>query len=453
MNCISTGVFDLFKVGPGPSSSHTIGPMRAANDFVSRISALPLPDGTGRIEVELFGSLAQTGRGHGTDRAAAAGLLGERPESCDVERFAALLRDPKEVYRVALDNGEARFSAASIRFRSDRSGFPFSNTLRFRLLAEDGSELHSEVYYSVGGGFIRREGEEEPVPPDVPYRYRDIQSFRRLLTKYNLSPVELLLANESALTGRTPEEIRAELRNILNHMHEAVRRGLDASGLLPGPIRLERRARAVYEAAQLREDPGERQILLLDAFSLAAAEENAAGHLVVTAPTSGSAGLIPGVIESLRTCHGIGEDALCDGLLIAGLIAFVARHNASISGAEVGCQGEIGVASAMAAALIAFVSGDGFDRVECAAEIALEHHLGLSCDPVEGYVQIPCIERNAVGAVTAWNARLLASAFDPAKQKVGFDEVLAAMYQTGRCMSADFKETARGGLAVCTLCC
>lgn len=451
MNCISTSVFDIYKIGPGPSSSHTIGPMRAANDFLARLPGRLPAEASGRIEVELFGSLALTGRGHGTDRAVAAGLLGERPESCDIDRIAALLRNPGEEYCVPPEYGDIRFSGASIRFIPDRSEFPFSNTLRFRLLDRDGAELLREVYYSVGGGFIRREGEEPPPAPDVPYRYRDFHSFRRLMEKYRLTPVELLTANESALTGRTGQEIRQELRGILDRMGDAVRRGLEATGPLPGPIRLERRAAAVLEAAGRSGSP-DGQFLLLDAFSLAAAEENAAGHLVVTAPTSGSAGLLPGVIEYLRRSRRIGEETLCDGLLVAALVAFVARHNASISGAEVGCQGEIGVASAMAAALLAAANGDGFDRIECAAEIALEHHLGLSCDPVDGYVQIPCIERNAVGAVTAWNAWLLASAGDPAKQKVSFDEALAAMYQTGRSMSPDFKETSRGGLAVCTLC-
>ena len=453
MNCISTSVFDIYKVGPGPSSSHTIGPMRAANDFLKRLPGRLPAEASGRIEAELFGSLALTGRGHGTDRAVAAGLLGEQPENCNIDRLAELLREPGREYRLPPECGDIRFSAASIRFIPDRSEFPFSNTLRFRLLSQDGAELFREVYYSVGGGFIRRAGEEQPPAPDVPYRYRDFHSFRRLMEKYRLTPVELLTANESALTGKTGQEIRRELRGILDRMGDAVRRGLETTGLLPGPIRLERRARTVLEAARRRSRPDEQSLLQLDAFSLAAAEENAAGHLVVTAPTSGSAGLLPGVIEYLRRSRRIGDETLCDGLLVAALVAFVARHNASISGAEVGCQGEIGVASAMAAALLATVNGEDFDRIECAAEIALEHHLGLSCDPVDGYVQIPCIERNAVGAVTAWNAWLLASAGDPAKQKVGFDEALAAMYQTGRSMNPDFKETSRGGLAVCTLCC
>ena len=310
MNCISTSVFDIYKVGPGPSSSHTIGPMRAANDFLKRLPGRLPAEASGRIEAELFGSLALTGRGHGTDRAVAAGLLGERPENCDIDRLAALLRDPGQEYYVPAECGDIRFSAASIRFIPDRSEFPFSNTLRFRLLSQDGAELFREVYYSVGGGFIRRAGEEQPPAPDVPYRYRDFHSFRRLMEKYCLTPVELLTANESALTGKTEVEIRRELRGILNRMGDAVRRGLETTGLLPGPIRLERRARTVLEAARRRSRPDEQSLLQLDAFSLAAAEENAAGHLVVTAPTSGSAGLLPGVIEYLRRSRRIGEETL-----------------------------------------------------------------------------------------------------------------------------------------------
>ncbi len=266
-----------------------------------------------------------------------------------------------------------------------------------------------------------------------------------------MSPREVILANESALSGLSEAEIYAKLEVLLNVMCEAVERGLKAEGVLPGPIRLQRRAAAVYAKAMAR-IPEERFLVLLDAFSLAAAEENAAGHRVVTAPTSGSAGLMPGVVYFLRNIRGVETRKLLDGMLIAALIAMIAKHNASISGAEVGCQGEIGVAAAMTAGLLAEVNGCSFAAVGCAAEIALEHHLGLSCDPVDGYVQIPCIERNAVGAVTAFNAALIASVSDPARQKVSFDEVIEAMLQTGKCMSPAFKETSRGGLAACTLC-
>lgn len=453
MNCIQTSLFDIFKVGPGPSSSHTIGPMKAGCDFLSRLAALPSDtlDRAHHLEAELFGSLALTGKGHGTDRAVGMGLLGEHPETCPVDELSEMFTDPDTVYTAHFAGRTAVFSRKSIRFNTGKNHFPFSNTLVFRLFSEENEKLAEETYYSVGGGFIQREGDAPPELNPVPYRYRNFDSFVRLTEKYSMTPREVILANESALTGLSEAEICRKLGSLLDVMCEAVERGLKAEGVLPGPIRLQRRAATVYAKAMVR-IPEERFLVLLDAFSLAAAEENAAGHRVVTAPTSGSAGLMPGVLYFLRRVRGVGTGKLLDGMLIAGLIAMIAKHNASISGAEVGCQGEIGVAAAMTAGLLAEVNGCSFAAVGCAAEIALEHHLGLSCDPVDGYVQIPCIERNAVGAVTAFNAALIASVSDPSRQKVSFDEVLEAMLQTGKCMSPAFKETSRGGLAACTLC-
>lgn len=454
MNCIATSLFDIFKIGPGPSSSHTIGPMRAGADFLKRLASLPAGQlsAAHHIEVELFGSLALTGKGHGTDRAVAAGLLGERPETCDVERLGTLLADPEKIYTASFGPYLATFTKQSIRFHAGKHDFPYSNTLAFRLFSETDELLAGEIYYSVGGGFLLREGDTVPEGKPVPYRYRNFESFRRLTEKYGMTPAEIILENEAALSGLSTEEIRARLSTVIEAMCDSVRRGLDASGVLPGPIRLSRRAAEVYRRAMSPDTDDTRFLLLLDAFALAAAEENAAGHLVVTAPTSGSAGLLPGIVYFLRGIRGVRMEKLIGGMLIAGLIAMIARRNASISGAEVGCQGEIGVAAAMSAGFLAAVHGYSLDVIGCAAEIALEHHLGLSCDPVDGYVQIPCIERNAVGAVTAWNAYMIASVSNPDKQKVGFDEVLEAMLQTGRCMSPAFKETALGGLAVCTLC-
>lgn len=453
MNCIQTSLFDIFKVGPGPSSSHTIGPMKAGCDFLSRLAALPADtlDRAHHLEAELFGSLALTGKGHGTDRAVGMGLLGEHPETCPVEELSEMFSDPDTVYTARFAGRTAAFSKKSIRFNTGKNHFPFSNTLVFRLFSEENEKLAEETYYSVGGGFIQREGDAPQEVNPVPYRYRNFDSFVRLTEKYSMSPRDVILANENALSGLSEAEIYAKLESLLNVMCEAVERGLKAEGVLPGPIRLQRRAATVYAKAMAR-IPEERFLVLLDAFSLAAAEENAAGHRVVTAPTSGSAGLMPGVLYFLRRVRGVETKKLLDGMLIAGLIAMIAKHNASISGAEVGCQGEIGVAAAMTAGLLAEVNGCSFAGVGCAAEIALEHHLGLSCDPVDGYVQIPCIERNAVGAVTAFNAALIASVSDPSRQKVSFDEVLEAMLQTGKCMSPAFKETSRGGLAACTLC-
>ena len=451
---ISTSVFELFKIGPGPSSSHTIGPMRAAADFRSRLLTLApeaLARGT-RIELAFFGSLADTGRGHGSDRAAAAGLMGDTPDRCDTGRLAGLLAEGSSC-DVELNGRVIAFSAADILWNRGEHEYPFQNTMRLRLFDAAGSVLLEEVYYSVGGGFIQRAGTAAEDPPIVPYRYRNMDGFKLLVLKYGQLPVRLLMANEIAAGGHASEaEVNVRLDRIIDTMLAAVDRGLRTEGLLPGPIGLARRAGQVYARAQAGCHGHDRFLMELNAFALAVAEENAAGNLVVTAPTSGSAGLIPGVLYHLERRRRMSRALLREGLLMAALIGFIARHNASISGAEVGCQGEIGVASAMAAALLAHVHGCSLPLIESAAEIALEHHLGMTCDPIEGYVQIPCIERNAVGAVTAYNAYLLASVSDPDKRKVSFDEVVAAMLLTGREMSATLKETSRGGLALCSLC-
>lgn len=450
INTIKTGLFELYKIGPGPSSSHTIAPMRAAGDFLRQIERR-YPSGIrGRIEVELFGSLALTGPGHGTARAIAAGLLGAHPEDCDTNWLNALFRNPSRRFRAAVSGSSLDFTASDIRFSTEAP--EQGNVMRLALLDLSGRELFAERYFSPGGGFVRREGESDRVLPDPPYPYCDFLSFRTLAEAAGLSPEALLSANETALTGRSKEEIRGRLQEILDVMHDAVRRGLEARGELPGPLHLARRAGEIFDAARRESDSASRMILFLDAFSIAGAEENAAGGRVVTAPTSGSAGILPGMIEYLRRFHGIREAKLRDGLLLAGVIGFVAQHNGSISGADVGCQGEIGVAAAMAAGLAVAALGGNLRQVEAAAETALEHHLGLSCDPVGGYVQIPCIERNAAGTVAAWNACRLALCDDFRRRKVSFDAVLTAMVQTGRGMDAAFKETARGGLALCIPC-
>ncbi len=451
---ITTSVFEIFKPGPGPSSSHTIGPMRAAADFLERLCALDPAAAAraARFELGFYGSLAATGKGHGSDRAAVAGLLGEKPESCDIDLLRRVLTPECPAVTVSFAGRELAFEAGNILWCSGDHAYPFQNTMRFRLLDGDGRELLAQVYYSTGGGFIRREGEPEPERRILPYRYRNMDSFKLLSMKYNLPPVAMLRANEMATGLHASEaELDRKLDFLIDTMFAAVGRGLRAEGVLPGPIGLSRRAKRLYERAN-RTGLHDRFLVLLDAFALAVAEENAAGSLVVTAPTAGSAGLLPGVMYLLESECGMPRAKLRDGLFAAALIGMIARANASISGAEVGCQGEVGVASAMAAALLSFVHGGSLAEIECAAEIALEHHLGMTCDPIEGYVQIPCIERNAVGAVTAYNSYLLASMSDPALQKVSFDEVVAAMLQTGQMMPSGFKETSRGGLAVCSLC-
>ena len=432
MSIISDSVLDIFKIGPGPSSSHTIGPMRMGADFRRRFP------GAREIAIDFYGSMALTGRGHGSDRAAVAGLIGQMPETCDIALLNGIRLDRDNRCRV----GEYRIA---FRFHTGDNPYRHANTVAIS------SGAARMVYYSVGGGFIEIEGEApaSPLPPGElpPCRYRDGATFLAMLDKYALDLPEALRRNECFRSGgRSPDEA---LSRRIAVMLDAVERGLHTSGKLPGALGVSRRAPQTYQAARERE---RENMLFLDAYALAAAEENAAGHLVVTAPTSGSAGLIPGLLYFLKHHEKLSEELLRDGLLAAGLIGLVARHNASIAGAEVGCQGEIGVASAMGAALLAQAHKAAPRTVLCAAEIALEHHLGLSCDPVGGYVQIPCIERNAAGAVAACNAWLLASAGSSSTSLVGFDEVLAAMLETGRAMARAYKETSLGGLARCACC-
>ena len=452
---IKLSIFDIFKIGPGPSSSHTIAPMLAAGDFVKRAADFLVHREVSNysLKVYLYGSLASTGMGHGTHRAVLAGLLGWQPDSCDCDDLLNLFTVDGTDYEIDLRGVKIKFSFADVCFVDDEIDTPHANTLDFKLLA-NGKVVFDERYYSIGGGFIKREGDSEsPTPIDPPHKYSNLREFRKRMRKTGSSLGEIMMENEIAITGATRDRIEDRLRGILSAMTESVRNGLRADGVLPGPIGLSRKAKALYENAEKCGVDVEKALARLNSFALAAAEENAAGKKVVTAPTSGASGVMPGVVHLMLDEFGIGEKRALEGLMGAALIGFVAKHNASIAGADVGCQGEVGVASSMAAAFAAIANGCDVRRMENAAEIALEHHLGLTCDPVDGYVQVPCIERNAVGAVTAFNAYILASLGDPVKQKVSFDEVLDAMLETGMDMSGDYKETARGGLAVCCVCC
>lgn len=453
---ITTSIFDVFKIGPGPSSSHTIGPMKAAGRFRARAADLPAAElaRATRLEVDLFGSLSATGKGHGTDRAVAAGLLGMVPETCEIDQVSALLQDPAAVYHMEFPGLKTRipFRAADIRCAGDRPAAPHPNTMILRLGAGARTILEMECY-SVGGGFVRYKDEPAAPRPAPPYPFGNMAQLQARLAETGMPLVDLMLTHEKAVSGRDTAATWADLDRILEVMEAAVEAGIQHGGLLPGPIRLARKAPTLYARARALKNYPDRFLVFLNAYALAAAEENAAGRRVVTAPTSGSAGVLPGLIYLLKHQIRLPQQALREGLLAAAAVAFIAKHNASISGAEVGCQGEIGVASAMGAALLAQVYGYSINFIANAAEIALEHHLGLTCDPIGGYVQIPCIERNAVGAVTSYNAYLLASAGDPQKQKISLDEVIAAMLQTGRDMSLRYKETATGGLAVCAAKC
>ncbi len=450
---ISTSIFDIFKTGPGPSSSHTIGPMKAALMFRDAMAKLDLPASGLGITVHLFGSLSLTGKGHGTHKAVLGGLLGWQPETCDCDALTRLMESSYDTYEIPYKDGLIPFTGEDIVFENkDTSDLPFANTMRFRLIREN-SVLIEKEYYSIGGGFIQCKGEIPAIPPCPPHAYRNMNTLRKLMRKTGLSLDEIILENETAITGATREEIFNGLDRILDAMCDSVERGLTKDGLLPGSIGLLRKAKVLMENSKKMPRETGRFLGLLNAYAMAASEENADGQRVVTAPTSGSAGVMPGIIYMLKHQYTLSRDQLHKGLLAAAVIAFIAKKNASISGAEVGCQGEVGVASSMAAAFMAHALDSGIKRLENAAEIALEHQLGMTCDPVGGYVQIPCIERNAVGAVTAANAYILAEAGDPARQKVTFDEVVETMMETGRDMCTRYKETALGGLALCCVSC
>jgi len=451
---IATSIFDIFKIGPGPSSSHTIGPMKAALAFrrsLERLSADILAQ-VDSLDVALYGSLSATGLGHGTHKAVLGGLLGWTPEGCDADRLLALFAKEGAEYEIVIGGCKISFRAENIRFAGAGERLHYQNTLLFTARG-GGRDIQTGEYYSIGGGFILEKGERARCPPELPYPYSNMNDLRRLVEERHCSLDDIILANEEKLADRSRSEIQAGLDRILSAMLESVKNGLAVDGVLPGPIGLKRKARALHRHSRAVSDSHDRFLAALNAYTLAASEENAAGRKVVTAPTSGSAGVLPGIAALLHRHFKLPRKELRKGLVAAAAIAFVARHNASIAGAEVGCQGEVGVASAMAAAFMTHVHGGSIRQMENSAEIALEHHLGLTCDPVDGYVQIPCIERNALGAVSAYNAYILAMVGDPLRQKVSFDQVVEAMRITGKEMSKKYKETAEGGLAVCTVHC
>ncbi len=452
MSAIDLSVFDLFKIGPGPSSSHTIGPMLAAGDFLRVARGLP-SDALARVagvEVRLFGSLSATGRGHGTVRTVLAGLLGRAPEDCPPEFLEDLGRDPFAERHVDLGALRLPVSARNVFFDAVVHSYACPNTLIMRLLASDGGEpVLEREYASLGGGFIQTRDQPTPTRGAPVHPYATMRELRALAARTGLPLHRIVLENETAITGADEAEIYAGVDTILRVMDESVSAGLAVEGALPGPIGLQRKARHLLERAQsLCQPTHESGIGLMCAYAFAAAEENAAGHIIVTAPTCGSAGIIPAIARVMRTRLGLPEQGVRDGLLAAAAVGFLAKHNATIAGAEGGCQAEIGVAAAMAAAMVAHAAGSPVEVTENAAETALEQHLGLTCDPVGGYVQIPCIERNAMSVVKAYTAFVIASDVAPTKYKVGLDQAIETMLVTGRDMNCKYKETAEGGLAV-----
>ena len=451
--------FELFKIGIGPSSSHTVGPMLAARRFLSEASAEGVFDRIGEVIVELFGSLALTGRGHATDRAILFGLLGERPDRIDPDRALAQVDEVKRSGRLCLLGIRPIAFDEQLHFIFHRESLPrHPNGLRLSARDASGRTFFQRTYYSIGGGFVIAEGEEQDelgAAARLPYPYKSAKELLAIASATNKTIEEIAFANETA--RRSPNEVREGLNEIWSAMQDSVDRGLKHDGELPGPFRVRRRAPGLFR--RLNEQYGSncsgRTLLELDwvtAFAIAVNEENAAGGRVVTAPTNGAAGIIPAVLSYY--CRFIQADPadVHRFLLTAAAIGSLYKENASISGAEVGCQGEIGVACSMAAAGLAALLGGSNEQIENAAEIGMEHNLGLTCDPVGGLVQIPCIERNAIGATKAITAAQLALSGD-GHHYVTLDKVIETMRQTGADMQTKYKETSLGGLAAnVTLC-
>ena len=453
---MAISVFDLFKIGIGPSSSHTVGPMRAANMFVQSLREAGDFDRLRRLHVALYGSLGATGKGHGTDKAVILGLEGEDPETVDTHSIPARLEQVTANGHLRL-NGEREltFNATEDLTFHRSEVLPFHpNGMTFSAFDAGGAPLMERTYYSIGGGFVLNEaaaGEDRIVEDTtvLPLPFASGAEMLARCAEEGISISQVMLKNEQV--WRSADEINAGLLNIWAVMQACVERGCHTEGVLPGGLRVIRRAARLHR--QLSHEQELHQVPLgtmdwVNLFALAVNEENAAGGRVVTAPTNGAAGIIPAVMHYYwRFCPGADDDGIVRFLLTAGAIGILYKENASISGAEVGCQGEVGSACSMAAAALTEVNGGTPEQVENAAEIAMEHNLGLTCDPVGGLVQVPCIERNAMGAVKAINASRMALRGD-GKHFVSLDKVIKTMRETGADMQTKYKETARGGLAV-----
>ena len=458
---VAVSVFDLFKIGIGPSSSHTVGPMRAARMFAMALRHAGQLAATARVRAQLYGSLGATGKGHGSDKAILLGLSGHEPDTVDVDAIAPLLAGIRAAGQLALLGERAiAFAENTDLLFYARETLPFhANGMRFTAYGADGGTLSERPYYSVGGGFVisdevAHDGtRQKVVAPDtavLPLPFHSGADLLALATRHGCSIAEIVRRNERH--WRSDDETRSRLLHIWEVMRACIDRGCHTEGTLPGGFQVKRRAAGFLHALErVTGAPAQDPLLVMDwvnLYALAVNEENAAGGRVVTAPTNGAAGIIPAVLHYyVRFVPGAKEDGIVDFLLTAAAIGFLYKENASISGAEVGCQGEVGVACSMAAAALCAVMGGTPAQVENAAEIGMEHHLGLTCDPVGGLVQIPCIERNAIASVKAINAARMALRGD-GTHHVSLDKVIKTMRETGADMMTKYKETARGGLAV-----
>jgi len=449
---MNLSVFDIFKIGIGPSSSHTMGPMNAARSFINLLAERGLLERCAQVSAQLYGSLALTGRGHCTDRAILLGLEGQSPDSIDPAIIEPTLQRIRSTGRIRLGGKhEIGFDEPlNLLFHTDQVLPGHSNGMRFSAHDASGELLAREEYYSIGGGFVIRAGDKADSAggrAPAPFQFDSADQLLEIARAKGLEIPELMFARERAWYSAA--QVRSGLAHLWQVMQQCVNRGLETGGLLPGVLGVRRRAAKL--ALQLQEGDPTNPMHALDwvnAFALAVNEENAAGGQVVTAPTNGAAGIIPAVLHYYRRFeNGADDDGVVRFLLTAGAIGMLYKQNASISGAEMGCQGEVGVACSMAAAGLVSAMHGSNEQIENAAEIGMEHNLGLTCDPVAGLVQIPCIERNAMGSVKAINAARLALRGD-GSHKVSLDQVIATMRQTGIDMSTIYKETSQGGLAV-----
>lgn len=452
-------IFDLFKIGIGPSSSHTVGPMKAANLFVSALSQQQLLTQVDRVQVELFGSLGATGKGHGSDIAVMLGLMGEQPQTTDVAAISQKIADIQAQNTLSLNQQhEINFVADKDLILNGRVSLPHHPNALTITAFTDNDIVYQNTYYSIGGGFVQTEQEAqakepviESVKKPVPYPFNNAKELLQICQYHQLSIAQVVRANE--LANLSEDELLGGLNDIWQVMQECVNDGCRHDGILPGGLQVQRRAKAIYQqlsAADSRKAFNDALAVMdwVNLYALAVNEENASGGRVVTAPTNGAAGVIPAVMHYYRDfCPSYTLQGLHDFLLTAAAIGIIIKENASISGAEVGCQGEVGSACAMAAAGLTYVLGGSPAQCANAAEIGIEHHLGMTCDPIAGLVQVPCIERNAMAAVKAINASRLALKGN-GQHVVSLDKAIKTMKETGRDMMSKYKETAMGGLAI-----
>ncbi|MBW7983176.1 L-serine ammonia-lyase [Enterobacillus tribolii] len=450
-------VFDMFKIGIGPSSSHTVGPMKAGKQFVDDLTEKGLMPSVTRVSVDVYGSLALTGKGHHTDIAIIMGLAGNMPDSVDIDAIPGFIRDVEQRQRLLLANGchEVDFPhAGGMNFHNDNLPL-HENGMRIHAFAGD-QEVYAQTYYSIGGGFIVDEdhfGQETANSVSVPYPFKSAQDLLNHCHETGLSLSGLVMQNELALHSK--EEIYAYFTGVWDTMQACIDRGLNTEGVLPGPLRVPRRASALRRMLVTSDKYSQDPMNVIDwvnMFALAVNEENAAGGRVVTAPTNGACGIVPAVLAYYNHfIEPVTPDIFVRYFFASGVIGALYKMNASISGAEVGCQGEVGVACSMAAAGLAELLGGSPEQVCVAAEIGMEHNLGLTCDPVAGQVQVPCIERNAIASVKAINSARMALR-RTSEPRVSLDKVIETMYETGKDMNAKYRETSRGGLAIKVQC-